>query len=152
LQIVRLDALLGGGPLRQQALEYAPRNPDHPTVLADLDPELHGLPPRHSSGRPQGGTATIYAALLAGTDAMIAAKLCSVDPSDASSLITTGLLLASHRLGSDQKAPVTPGEIYPFQMNFVNTAYRLQRGHRLRLSISGADFPHVWPSCENGQW
>jgi putative CocE/NonD family hydrolase len=98
------------------------------------------------------GTATIYAALLAGTDGMIAAKLCDVDPSGASSLITTGLLLASHRLGSDQKAPVTPSEIYPFQLNFVSTAYRLQRGHRLRLSISGADFPHVWPSCDNGQW
>ena len=40
----RLDASLGGGPLREQALEYAPRDPDHAMVLADLDPELHGLP------------------------------------------------------------------------------------------------------------
>jgi hypothetical protein len=27
-----------------KALEYSPRNPDHATVLADLDPELHGRP------------------------------------------------------------------------------------------------------------
>jgi hypothetical protein len=26
-----------------KALEYSPRNPDHATVLADLDPELDGL-------------------------------------------------------------------------------------------------------------
>ena len=25
-------------------MEHAPRNPDHAMVLADLDPELHGLP------------------------------------------------------------------------------------------------------------
>jgi hypothetical protein len=43
LEIVPLDAPLGGWPLRQKALEDAPRNPDHTTVLADLDPELHGL-------------------------------------------------------------------------------------------------------------
>jgi hypothetical protein len=34
-------------------LEYAPRDPDDAAVLADLDPELHGLPlgfQRASSG------------------------------------------------------------------------------------------------------
>jgi hypothetical protein len=39
-----LDAPLGGGPLREQPLEYAPRDPDHAVVFADLDPELHRLP------------------------------------------------------------------------------------------------------------
>jgi hypothetical protein len=43
LEIVRLDAALGGGPLGQQALEEAPRHSDG-VVLADLDPELHGMP------------------------------------------------------------------------------------------------------------
>jgi hypothetical protein len=35
---------LGGGPLGEQPLEHAPRDPDHAVVPADLDPELHGLP------------------------------------------------------------------------------------------------------------
>jgi hypothetical protein len=43
LEVVRLAASLGGGPLGQQALEEPPRDPDHATVLADLDPELHCL-------------------------------------------------------------------------------------------------------------
>ena len=43
LEIVRFDAPLGGGPLWEQSLEHAPRDPDHAVVLADLDPELHGL-------------------------------------------------------------------------------------------------------------
>jgi len=32
-----------GGSTPQQASEHAPRDPDHPTVLPDLDPETHGL-------------------------------------------------------------------------------------------------------------
>ena len=44
LEVVRLDAPLGGGPLREQPLEHPPRDPDHPLILADLDPELDGPP------------------------------------------------------------------------------------------------------------
>jgi len=39
-----LDAPFGGGPLREQPLEHPSRDPDHAVVIADLDPELHGLP------------------------------------------------------------------------------------------------------------
>ena len=44
LEEVCFDAPLGGGPLSGQPLEHPPRNPDHSPALADLDPELHGLP------------------------------------------------------------------------------------------------------------
>jgi hypothetical protein len=44
LEIVGFDAPLGRGPPRQQPLEDAARDPDHTLVLADLDPELNGLP------------------------------------------------------------------------------------------------------------
>jgi hypothetical protein len=44
LAVVGPQDALGGGPLREQPLEDAPRHPDQPAVLADLDPELHGLP------------------------------------------------------------------------------------------------------------
>jgi putative ABC transport system substrate-binding protein len=44
LEIVRLDAPLGGWPVGQEPLEDAPRDPDHAAVLPDLDPEHYGLP------------------------------------------------------------------------------------------------------------
>jgi hypothetical protein len=44
LEVVRLNAALGGGPLGQEALEDATRDTDRAGVLPDLDPELHGLP------------------------------------------------------------------------------------------------------------
>jgi hypothetical protein len=40
LEVVRLNAAFGRGPLREQALEHAPWDPDHAAVLADLG----GLP------------------------------------------------------------------------------------------------------------
>jgi hypothetical protein len=44
LEVARLDASLGGGPLGQQPPEDPSRDPDNAAVLADLDPELDGLP------------------------------------------------------------------------------------------------------------
>ncbi|HMD62594.1 MAG TPA: GYD domain-containing protein [Stellaceae bacterium] len=44
LQVVGLDAALGGGPLGQETLEHPPRHTNETAVLADLDPELHRLP------------------------------------------------------------------------------------------------------------
>ena len=40
LEVVRLDAPLGGRPLWEEPLEHAPRVPNHALVLGDLDPEL----------------------------------------------------------------------------------------------------------------
>jgi hypothetical protein len=48
---VRFDAPLGGGAFRGQALGDAPRDPDHPSVFADLDPELYHLPLGIPAGR-----------------------------------------------------------------------------------------------------
>jgi hypothetical protein len=42
--MVGFHAPLGGGRLREETLKHPPRHPDHAAVLADLDPELHGLP------------------------------------------------------------------------------------------------------------
>ena len=44
LEVVGLDAPLGGGPFGQEPLKHPPRHPDHTLVLADLEPELHGQP------------------------------------------------------------------------------------------------------------
>jgi hypothetical protein len=53
LEIVGFDAPLGSRPLGAQPLEYAPRDPDHAAVFADLDPELHRPAARHPAGVPR---------------------------------------------------------------------------------------------------
>jgi hypothetical protein len=44
LKAVRLDASLRCGPLGRGPLEDPPRDPNHPAVLPDRDPEFHRLP------------------------------------------------------------------------------------------------------------
>jgi hypothetical protein len=97
------------------------------------------------------GEVVLYAALLDGDDAHLVAKLCDVDPEGRSTLITTGWLKASHREGSDKPVRLKSGEVYEFRVPLFSTSYLVKRANRLRVSVSGADFPHVWPSRQNAQ-
>jgi putative CocE/NonD family hydrolase len=97
------------------------------------------------------GEALFYAALVDGGDANIVAKLCDVDSGGVSTLITTGWLKASLRAGLDKPQTLKAGEVYEFRVPLFSTSYLVKRGDRLRVSISGADFPHVWPSRANAE-
>lgn len=92
---------------------------------------------------------TLYAALTSGDEANLVAKLCDVEPAGKSVLITTGLLKTSHRKGSAHPQQLQHGEVYEFRIPLISTSYLIRCGHRLRISISGADFPHVWPTRTN---
>ena len=98
------------------------------------------------SGTPQ---ATITAEVLRGDDANIVAKLCDVAPDGSSSLITTGWLRAIRRSGLSHTEAIRSGETYSFKVTLFATAYLVPKGHRIRLSISCADFPRIWPSRSN---
>jgi uncharacterized protein len=91
----------------------------------------------------------LYASLTSGDEANLVAKLCDVEPAGKSVLITTGLLRASHRNGSAHPEPLRQGEVCEFRIPLFSTSYLIRRGHRLRVSISGADFPHIWPTRSN---
>ncbi len=91
----------------------------------------------------------LRAALMDGTDANLVAKLCDVAPTGASSLITTGWLKASHWLSSESPEPVKPGKVADFTIALWSTSYRIPKGHRIRLSVSCSDFPHIWPERVN---
>ena len=62
----------------------------------------------------------------------LVAKLVDVEPDGRAELITSGWLRVSRS-----------GEA---KIRLWATSYALARGHRLRLSISCADFPRVWPA------
>jgi uncharacterized protein len=61
----------------------------------------------------------------------LVAKLVDVDPDGRGELITSGWL----RVAESGQA----------RIRLWATSYALARGHRLRLSVSAADFPRVWP-------
>ncbi|QEW19147.1 Cocaine esterase [Marinibacterium anthonyi] len=80
--------------------------------------------------------------------AQIAVRLCHVHPDGASTRITYGVLNLSHRDSPATPVPLTPGEETEVTLNLDHIAYRLPKGHRLRVAISSAYWPLIWPSPE----
>ena len=104
--------------------------------VAEEDTDIVGAPKvtlRLTSDKPQ---------------AQIAVRLCDVGPDGASARITYGVLNLSHRDGPPETAPLEPGVPTEVALDLDHIAYRLPRGHRLRVAISSAYWPLVWPSPE----
>ncbi len=102
--------------------------------------------PLEISGAPE---AVLVAALEDGEDANLVVKLCDVAPDGASALITTGWLRAQHREGHGQSRALERGEPREFRVPLWATSYQVPAGHRLRVAVSGADFPRIWPTATN---
>ncbi|MBW4707488.1 CocE/NonD family hydrolase [Roseobacter sp. YSTF-M11] len=80
--------------------------------------------------------------------AQIAVRLCHVHPDGASTRITYGVLNLSHRNGHTSPTPLAPGAACDVALELDQIAYRVPQGHRLRVSISNAYWPLIWPAPE----
>jgi putative CocE/NonD family hydrolase len=80
--------------------------------------------------------------------AQIAVRLCHVHPDGASTRITYGVLNLSHRDSHADPSPMMPGQSYDITLDLDHIAYRVPKGHRLRVAISSAYWPLIWPSPE----
>lgn len=76
----------------------------------------------------------------------VVARLNDVAPDGASTRIAHGFLNLRHR--TDPPTPLTPGEPISVSFDLDQMAHRLALGHRLRLALSNACWPFVWPSPE----
>jgi hypothetical protein len=77
--------------------------------------------------------------------AYLSAKLCDVFPDGTSALVTRGLLNLAHRLSSTSPEPLAPGVPTPVTIELEATSWVFEAGHRIRLSLAGADWPNIWP-------
>ncbi len=75
-------------------------------------------------------------------------RICDLAPDGTSYLITRAYLNGTHRNSSRAPEPMQPGTIYELDLEAMCTAYRFEPGHRIRINISNADFPVLWPSPE----
>ena len=78
--------------------------------------------------------------------AQIAVRLNHVHPDGASTRITYGVLNLCHRDSAADPAPLTPGESYEIELALDHIAYRVPAGHRLRVAVSTAYWPLIWPA------
>jgi uncharacterized protein len=83
--------------------------------------------------------------------AQIAVRLCDVDENGASSRITYGVLNLCHRSSHEFPEQLEPGNICEIILQLDDVAYRAPAGHRLRLSVSSAYWPLMWPSPEKAE-
>ena len=80
--------------------------------------------------------------------AQIAVRLCDLRPDGTSALITHGVLNLAHRESHEFPAAIVPGERFTVRLALDQIAYRIPAGHRLRLAVSTAYWPYIWPSPE----
>lgn len=78
--------------------------------------------------------------------ANIVARLCDVHPSGESTLVTYGVLNLAHRNSNESPRALIPGKRYEVELALHHIAYQIPEKHRLRLSISNACWPLIWPS------
>ncbi len=80
--------------------------------------------------------------------ATIAVRLSDVAPDGAATRITYGILNLSHRDGHERPKPLVPGRRVRVRLRLNDLGQAIPKGHRLRLAISTAYWPIVWPSPE----
>lgn len=78
--------------------------------------------------------------------AQIAVRLNDVRPDGSVARITYGVLNLTHRESAEEPSPVPIGSTINVALTLDQIAYKLPAGHRLRLSLSNAYWPLIWPA------
>ena len=73
-------------------------------------------------------------------------RLSDVAPDGRVTLITGAGLNGAHRRSASEPEPLETGEVYPFDIEMHFTSWVFPKGHRVRLSISNAQWPMFWPT------
>jgi predicted acyl esterase len=80
--------------------------------------------------------------------ANLAVRLCDVHPSGESLRVSYGVLNLTHRDGHEKPAPLAIGERYRVRIQLNDAGSVFPAGHRVRLALSTAYWPMIWPSAE----
>lgn len=77
-------------------------------------------------------------------DTDVAVRLCDVYPDGRSILLTQGIRRMRFRNGfrPQDTALITPGEVYEITVELQNLAVTFLQGHRIRLIVTGSNYPH----------
>jgi hypothetical protein len=81
-------------------------------------------------------------------NAFVAATLSEVLSDGSVTRLTYGILNLTHRDGHMDVKPLEPGERYRVTIRMNECGQRIGAGNRLRLALSSAYWPIVWPSPE----
>jgi len=80
--------------------------------------------------------------------ANLVVRLCDVHPSGESLRVSFGVLNLSHRDGHEHPHPMVSGKRYRVRLRLNDAGAAFPAGHRIRLALSTAYWPMIWPSPE----
>ncbi len=80
--------------------------------------------------------------------ANLAVRLCDVHPEGESRRVSFGLLNLAHRDGHESPQALVPGERYRVRIKLNDAGSAFPAGHRIRVAISTAYWPMMWPAPE----
>ena len=80
--------------------------------------------------------------------ANLAVRLCDVHPSGESLRVSFGILNLTHRDGHESPQPLVAGERYRVRVQLNDAGATFPAGHRIRIALSTAYWPMIWPSPE----
>jgi hypothetical protein len=78
--------------------------------------------------------------------AQLCVRLCDVSPDGASRRVSYGVLNLTHRDSHAEPSALTPGVFQRVRVKLNDCGYRFAPGHRLRLAVSTAYWPLIWPA------
>jgi len=73
-------------------------------------------------------------------------RLEDVQPDGTVSLVAGALINGSQRDSRLEPKPLVPGEVYDIAFELHFTTWTFKPGHRIRLAVSNALFPMIWPT------
>ena len=81
--------------------------------------------------------------------AFVAARLNNIWPTGESTRITYGLLNLTHKDSHESPEALEPGKRYKARIKLDDVAWRVRKGHRLRVALSTNYWPLMWPAAED---
>ena len=79
-------------------------------------------------------------------DGLVAATLCEILTDGSVRRVTYGVLNLTHRNSDEKPEPLEPGVPVDVRLQLNGIAHRFGRGNRIRVALSTAYWPIVWPS------
>ncbi len=81
-------------------------------------------------------------------DAKVVAVLSEVLPDGAATRVSYGVLNLTHRSSHAEPGAIVPGEVMSVSVRLNESSHRFAKGNRVRIALSTAYWPIVWPAPE----
>ncbi|NVJ97330.1 MAG: CocE/NonD family hydrolase [Alphaproteobacteria bacterium] len=73
-------------------------------------------------------------------------RLSDIAPDGSVTQITGAAINGTHRFSASDPTDIVPGEVFPLDIKLHVTSWVFRPGHRIRLAVSNAMWPMLWPT------